>query len=75
MMHAFDKNGDGTLDAAELLPALQELGLTVNARQGARILKQWDSDGNGMIDLVEFGTLVRSLQVAWEHQVVVCSWR
>ena len=53
MMHSFDTNGDGTLDAEELVPALRSLGMSVRAEHSTKILKQWDTDGNGFIDLVE----------------------
>ena len=35
LMIAFDENGDGMLDASELLPALESLGLKVR-RHGTR---------------------------------------
>ena len=63
LMHTFDVNGDGTLDDAELRPALKELGLEVSAAHTKDIVRNWDSDGNGVIDLVEFAALVRSVQV------------
>ena len=63
MMHTFDANGDGTLDDAELIPALKELGLDVSAAHAKEIVRNWDTDNNGVIDLVEFASLVRSVQV------------
>ena len=61
---SFDVNGDGVLQASELRPALHKLGLhDVSRRQLDDILTQWDANGDGGIDLVEFSRLVRDLQI------------
>ena len=39
---AFDASGDGSLDAAELLPALAHLGLVASAEVAARVLAASD---------------------------------
>jgi len=63
LLLSFDQDGSGTLDADELLPALHQLGLqSCNERHGELILRAWDVDGSGKLDLLEFTDLVRSLQ-------------
>mmetsp|Transcript_20812 Transcript_20812/g.53106 ORF Transcript_20812/g.53106 Transcript_20812/m.53106 type:complete len:565 (-) Transcript_20812:409-2103(-) len=59
---SFDKDGSGTLDAAELKPALKQLGLEPSDRNIEKIRSAWDADNSGMLDLLEFTDLVRTLQ-------------
>ena len=44
----------GSLDSAELLPALAHLGLVASADVAARVLAAWDEDNSQTIDLAEF---------------------
>lgn len=62
LMLAFDSNGDGVIDADELLPLLGELGVTVDKEQVQQIMNRFDVDRNGSIDLVELSSLVRTVQ-------------
>ena len=63
LLLTFDQDGSGTLDADELLPALLQLGLhSCTERHAELILRAWDVDGSGRLDLLEFTDLVRSLQ-------------
>jgi len=63
LLLTFDQDGSGTLDAEELLPALHQLGLhSCTDRHAELILRAWDVDGSGRLDLLEFTDLVRSLQ-------------
>ena len=57
----FDANSDGVLDEAELLEALTSLGLVTDAEQVSDIMREFDTDGNGTIDLVELSALVRTV--------------
>jgi Ca2+-binding EF-hand superfamily protein len=59
----FDKDRSGTLDASELKPALSKLGLATNEKEVRRIIKVWDDNGEGCINLLEFAEIVRDLQV------------
>ena len=61
LLLTFDRDGGGTLDAAELKPALETLGLRCSDRNIAKIVRAWDADGSGKLDLLEFTDLVRSL--------------
>lgn len=58
----FDADGDGTLDTSELTKALAEMGVAAPAEQCDAILRWFDADRSGQLDLVEFASLVRSLQ-------------
>ena len=62
LMLAFDDDGDGLLNAAELQPALESLGLKVGRDQVDKIVERFDVDESGTIDLVELSTLVRTAQ-------------
>jgi len=64
---AFDASGDGSLDAAELLPALAHLGLVASAEVAARVLAAWDEDNSESIDLAEFSSLVSDIRVFMER--------
>ena len=61
LMLEFDNNGDGVIDAEELLPMLHSLGLTtLDQPQVQRIMDRFDVDRSGTIDLVELSSLVRT---------------
>ena len=60
MMVKFDANGDGVLDASELGPALQSIGLRLSPAQITQAVQAFDADGNGSIDLLELSHLVRT---------------
>lgn len=62
LLLTFDADGSGTLDAKELRPALAKLGLNVTQEHAENILRSWDHDRSGKLDLMEFTDLVRSLQ-------------
>ena len=51
LLLTFDKNGDGTLDAKELHPALHSLGLNCTQEHADGILSHFDADNSGTIDL------------------------
>ena len=57
----FDANRSGRLDHTELRAALRAFGLDVDSQQATAILQQYDADGNGLLDVDEFGSLVRRL--------------
>ena len=57
----YDDNNSGQLDAAELRAALQDLGLRHNTAEAARVLREYDGGGDGLLSLAEFIRLVRTL--------------
>ena len=50
----FDKSGEGNLDAAELAPFLEALGMDVDEDEVPDILAEIDRDGQGTVSLREF---------------------
>lgn len=61
---AFDKDGSGTLDMAEVGLALQRLGCGLTQDQVAQLMLVLDADGDGTVDLDEF---VQALQAYGGH--------
>ena len=59
LLLTFDQDGNGTLDAQELKPALEKLGLKCSDHNVEKIVRAWDADGSGKLDLLEFTDLVR----------------
>ena len=57
----FDRDGSGTISAAELRLALRALGTNVDNELAAIILAKYDRDRSGVIELHEFSHLVRDL--------------
>jgi calmodulin len=60
---SYDKDHSGALDIHELRPALAKLGLAASEEEVRQIIKAWDDNGNGTINLLEFAEIVRDLQV------------
>ena len=50
----YDKNGDGKITAAEMQAALKELGDKIPAETAAKMMKDADANGDGVIDYSEF---------------------
>ena len=64
-----DRNHSGRLDYRELRNTLEALSLDCTTSHAANILRRFDRDGNGVLDLNEFYTLVRELR---EWQWATC---
>merc|ERR1719394_1293835 len=62
----FDKNGGGTIDAAELQKTLDDCGIYVNGDDLVEIMLSLDRDGNGEVDFDEFLTLMTNTDVFLE---------
>ena len=58
----FDYDLNGTLDARELRRALNALGLQTSSEQAASVLRKYDRDRSGAIDIGEFRALVAELR-------------
>ena len=56
LFHSMDKNGDDRLQPEELAAFLQTVGYRGSSAdaEAAKILEQWDSDGDGTISFDEF---------------------
>ena len=64
-----DHNRSGRLDYRELRNTLEALSLDCTTSHAADLLKRYDADGNGLLDLNEFYTMVRELR---EWQWATC---
>ena len=62
----FDRNRDKLINVSELQDALQHLGLPTATRRTTDILKRFDQDHSGSLDLDEFAALCVELQAAQE---------
>ena len=58
----FDSDGDGQLNMDELQPALESLGVSIENVQMEKIMRRFDVDNSGTIDLVELNSLIRTVQ-------------
>ena len=54
----FDVNQSGRLDYRELRTCLHALGLDVTRCEAAEVLLSYDSDANGLMELLEFARRV-----------------
>jgi len=56
LFHSLDENGDERLQPEELAAFLRSIGYQGSSAdaEAAKILKQWDSDGDGTISFEEF---------------------
>jgi Ca2+-binding EF-hand superfamily protein len=63
---SYDANGDGTIDVAELLTMLLDLGLANSEVQARDVLQIFDIDGNRSLDVAEFIKLADSLAIFHE---------
>ena len=63
---SYDANRDGTIDVAELLTMLLDLGLANSEVQARDVLQIFDIDGNRSLDLAEFIKLADSLAIFHE---------
>ena len=64
-----DRNRSGRLDYRELRNTLEALSLDVTTSHAAGLLKRYDADGNGLLDLDEFYQMVCQLR---EWQWATC---
>lgn len=53
----FDKNGDGTIERAELMKVMTELGEKLTAEEVDEMIREVDENGDGVISYDEFVTL------------------
>ena len=58
---AFDRNKNGYLEVRELRDALGYLGLACDREAAAGVLRRYDDDMNGRLDVHEFNELVHEL--------------
>lgn len=59
----FDRNGGGSIDAAELLNTLQEYGIDLDEDEINDVMMTMDGDGNGEVDFEEFLSLMTDTEM------------
>ncbi|KAF9433525.1 hypothetical protein BGZ76_009328 [Entomortierella beljakovae] len=64
----FDKDGDGRIDASELVALTEALGNPATQEEVDFVLKQFDEDHNGGLDLGEFIKLMKALREAGQDK-------
>ena len=62
LFNSFDEDGGGTIDAEEMAKLAEVLGLKLNAQGAKALIEEIDLDGDGLVDFVEFLTLLCDLQ-------------
>ena len=62
----FDKDGDGQITVSELETVMLSLGMLPTEQDAIEIIKEMDSDGNGVIDFAEFLTLMDRKTMFWD---------
>jgi len=59
---AFDEDGGGTIENHELKGVLRGCGMSVTDKQVDDMIKEFDTDGNGVLDFDEFLAMMYKLQ-------------
>ena len=59
---AFDEDGGGTIENNELKSVLRGCGMSVTDKQVDEMIKEFDTDGNGVLDFDEFLAMMYRLQ-------------
>jgi len=62
LFDSFDEDGGGTIDAPEMAKLADALGLKVTVDGAKKLIEEIDLDGDGLVDFVEFLTLLVDLQ-------------
>ncbi|XP_024022126.1 calmodulin-like protein 3 [Morus notabilis] len=57
----FDRNGDGHITKKELGDSLENLGIFIPDKELSQMIDKIDADGDGCVDISEFGELYRSI--------------
>ena len=59
----FDSDGSGEIDIEELRPALRRLGIPSDNMQANAVMRWYDADDSGKIELPEFAMLARDIAI------------
>ena len=71
----WDTDGGGELDGEELQSALAALGIEADCEKTQRVMKRYDTDHNGSLDLAEFSNMVTELEHAASDVVSAADMR
>ncbi|MCD7448382.1 Calmodulin-like protein 3 [Datura stramonium] len=61
VFHMFDRNGDGRITKKELNDSLENMGIFMSDSDLAQMIKKIDVNGDGYIDIDEFGALYETI--------------
>ncbi|KAG7553114.1 EF-hand domain [Arabidopsis thaliana x Arabidopsis arenosa] len=65
----FDKDGDGRITIKELNESLKNLGIIIPENELTQIIQKIDVNGDGCVDIEEFGELYKTIMVEDEDEV------
>jgi len=65
----FDKDGDGRITKKELNESLKNLGIIIPENELSLMLDKIDVNGDGCVDIEEFGELYKTIMVEDEDEV------
>merc|ERR1719478_1281454 len=72
----FDKDGDGTISSKELGTVMKNLGQNPSPIELQEMIKQVDTDGNGVIEWTEFlGLMARSQSATLSEEELVATFK
>lgn len=69
MFQMFDKDGDGRITTKELNESLKNLGIIIPESELTQIIQKIDVNGDGCVDIEEFGELYKTIMVEDEDEV------
>ncbi|KAF5742736.1 hypothetical protein HS088_TW09G00796 [Tripterygium wilfordii] len=64
----FDRNGDGRITKKELNESLENMGIFIPDKELAQMIEKIDVNGDGCVDIEEFGVLYQSIMDERDHE-------
>ncbi|KAF2537153.1 hypothetical protein F2Q68_00018663 [Brassica cretica] len=65
----FDKDGDGRITQTELNESFKNLGIIIPENELSQMIEKIDVNGDGCVDVEEFGELYKSIMVQEEDEI------
>ncbi|GAA0140009.1 calmodulin-related [Lithospermum erythrorhizon] len=69
LFEVFDRNGDGRITKKELKKSLENMGIFIQERELDQMIEKIDVNGDGCVDIAEFGSLYKSIMENPERKV------
>ena len=69
MFQIFDKDGDGRITKKELNDSLKNLGIIIPEKELCQMIDKIDVNGDGCVDIEEFGELYKTIMVEDEDEI------
>uniref|UniRef100_A0A0N5ACN4 EF-hand domain-containing protein n=1 Tax=Syphacia muris TaxID=451379 RepID=A0A0N5ACN4_9BILA len=66
----FDKDGNGTMNIKELGAAMRTLGLNPTEEELQNMINEYDVDGNGKIDFMEFCKMMKEMNKETDQELI-----